>query len=154
MEDLACPECGAPLEEQDLRESLVCKSCKTKLRNPKYLNFLELLMYHDIVEDINFFDISLYRGEILKGEREDYDETDTDPSKFEKHKEVWDEFEDDIELKKALSSEAEIEEEAWKIFDPDISIDDDWEADEEDNSSDNKSKKKPRKKPRKKPKKK
>jgi hypothetical protein len=154
MEDLACPECGAPLEEQDLRESLVCKSCKTKLRNPKYLNFLELLMYHDIVEDIDFFDISLYRNEILKGEREDFDEHDPDPSKFEKHKEVWDEFEDDIELKKALNSESDIEDKAWKIFDPDISIDDDWEADKEDNGSDNKLKKKSKKKPKKKPKKK
>ena len=150
MEDLVCPKCGAPLEEQDLRESLVCKSCKTKLHNPKYLNFLELLMYHDIVEDIDFFDMNLYRDEILKGEREDYDDPDPDPSKFEKRKEVWDEFEDDIELKKALKSEDDIEDEAWKIFDPDISIDDEWEEDKEDNGSDKKSKKKLKKKSKKK----
>jgi len=153
MEDLICPECGAPLEEQDLRESLVCKSCKTKLHNPKYLNFLELLMYHDIVEDIDFFDMSLYRDEILKSEREDYDEPDLDPAKFEKRKEVWDEFEDDLELKEALSGKSDIEDEAWKIFDPDISIDDEWEEDEEDEEnkgSDKKSKKKLKKKSKKK----
>jgi hypothetical protein len=131
MEDLVCPECGAALNEDELRESLACKHCKTKLRDPKYLDFLELLVYNDIVDDIDFFDMSLYGDEILKDEREDYDEPDIDPSKFEKHKEVWDEFEDDIELKEGLKEDGDIEEEAWNIFDPDVPVDDDWDEDEE-----------------------
>jgi len=128
MEDLACPECGATLKEEDLRESLTCKSCKTKLRDPKYIDFLELLVYNDVVDDIDFFDMSLYGDEILKEEREDYDEPDIDPAKFEKRKEVWDEFEDDIELKEGLKDDTDIEDDAWDI-DPEVLEEDDLEDD-------------------------
>ncbi len=136
MEDLVCPECGSALNEADLRETLACKNCKTNLRDPKYLDFLELLVYNDIVDDIDFFDMSLYGDEILKDEREDYDEPDPDPSKFEKRKEVWDEFEDDIELKEGLRDDNDIEDEAWNIFDPDVPVDDDWDEEEEVDFSD------------------
>lgn len=134
MEDLVCPECGAPLEEEQLKENLYCKHCKTKLRDPKYIDFLELLVYHDVVDDIDFFDMSLYGEEILKEEREDYDEPDIDPSKFEKRKDVWDEFEDDIELREGLAEDSEIEDEAWDIFTDDVPLDDEWEEDEENNN--------------------
>ncbi|MDO9547863.1 MAG: hypothetical protein Q7J65_02730 [Candidatus Marinimicrobia bacterium] len=133
MEDLVCPECGVALNEADLRETLVCKSCKTKLRDPKYIDFLELLVYNDVVDDIDFFDMSLYGDEILKDEREDYDEPDIDPAKFEKRKEVWDEFEDDIELKEGLKDDSDIEDEAWNIFDDEAleedEVDDDLDVD-------------------------
>jgi len=132
MEDLVCPECNAPLEEKDLRESLVCKHCKTNLRDPKYLDFLELLVYHDIVDDIDFFDMSLYGDQILKEGREDYDEPEIDPAKFEKRKEIWDEFEDDIELQEDISEEENINNEAWNLFNPEVPADD-WEEDEEEN---------------------
>ncbi|MBN2601397.1 MAG: hypothetical protein JXR87_05355 [Candidatus Marinimicrobia bacterium] len=136
MEDLACPECGVPLSEADLREALVCKNCKTKLRDPKYIDFLELLVYNEVVDDIDFFDMSLYGDEILKDEREDYDEPDIDPSKFEKRKEVWDEFEDDIELKEGLQDDGDIEDEAWNIFDDEAleedELDDDLDIDSDD----------------------
>jgi len=137
MEDLVCPKCNAPLDEKELRKSLVCPHCKTNLRDAKYLDFLELLMFHDIVDDIDFFDVNLYRDEIIKDDREDYDEPDIDPSKFEKHKEVWDEFEDDMELKKGLVEDADIEDEAWNIFDPDVLVDEDWEE-ENGNTHDDK----------------
>lgn len=133
MEDLVCPECGVALNEADLRATLVCKSCKTKLRDPKYIDFLELLVYNDVVDDIDFFDMSLYGDEILKDEREDYDEPDIDPAKFEKRKEVWDEFEDDIELKEGLKDDSDIEDEAWNIFDDEAleedEVDDDLDVD-------------------------
>ncbi len=125
MEDLACPECGQPLSEEQLKKSLVCPHCKKNLRNPKYLNFLELLVFYDIVDDIDFFDMSLYGDEMLKEEREDYDEPDVDPSKFEKRKDVWDEFEDELDREKNLQGETE-ESDAWNIFEDDIIINDDW----------------------------
>ena len=125
MEDLACPECGQPLSEEQLKKSLVCPHCKKNLRNPKHLNFLELLVFYDIVDDIDFFDVNLYGDEMLKEEREDYDEPDVDPSKFEKHKDVWDEFEDELAREKNLKGETE-ESNAWNIFEDDIIIDDDW----------------------------
>ncbi|PIS30714.1 MAG: hypothetical protein COT43_01150 [Candidatus Marinimicrobia bacterium CG08_land_8_20_14_0_20_45_22] len=131
MEDLVCPECNHPLKEEDLKKSLICPHCKTNLRDPKYLDFLELLVFHDIVEDIDFFDMSLYGEEMLKSEREDYDEPDIDPSKFEKRKEVWDEFEDDTELNESLSEEAEAED-PWKLFGNDnLPNEDEW---DEENS--------------------
>lgn len=136
MEDLVCPECGAALNEADLRENLVCKLCKTKLRDPKYIDFLELLVYNDIVDDIDFFDMSLYGEEILKEEREDYDEPDIDPSKFEKRKEVWDEFEDDIELNEGLQDDSDIEEEAWDIIDPEVLEEDDIDDFDDDDYND------------------
>jgi len=125
MEDLVCPECGQPLSEEQLKKSLVCTHCKKNLRNPKYLNFLELLVFYDIVDDIDFFDVNLYGDEMLKEEREDYDEPDVDPSKFEKHKDVWDEFEDELDREKNLKGETE-ESNAWNIFEDNIIIDDDW----------------------------
>lgn len=131
MEDLVCPECGAPLKEEELKESLICPHCKTNLRDPKYLDFLELLVYYDIVEDIDFFDMSLYGEEMLKNEREDYDEPDIDPSKFEKKKEVWNEFEDDVELNENLADETEEVEDPWNLSDEDMPFEDDWNEDNE-----------------------
>jgi len=126
MEDLVCPECNVPLSEEELRHSLTCPNCKTNLRDSKYLDFLELLVYYDIVDDIDFFDMSLYGEEMLKNEREDYDEPDIDPSKFEKRKEVWDEFEDDVELNEDLAEEIEESEDPWNLSDNDIPFEDDW----------------------------
>jgi hypothetical protein len=123
MEDLNCPECGGSLTEDQLRESMICPHCKKNLRNPKYLDFLELLVFHDIVEDIDFFDMNLYGQEMLNEEREDYDEPDIDPSKFEKRKEIWDEFEDEIDPESELQEEENLDE-AWNIFDDDIPLDD------------------------------
>jgi hypothetical protein len=136
MEDLVCPECGAPLKEEELKESLICPHCKTNLRDSKYLDFLELLVYYDIVDDIDFFDMSLYGEEMLKNEREDYDEPDIDPSKFEKKKEVWDEFEDDIELNENLSEETEETEDPWNLVDNDIPFEDDWNEENDDRERD------------------
>jgi len=136
MEDLVCPECGAALKEEDLRKSLVCKNCKTKLRDPKYIDFLELLVYNDVVDDIDFFDMSLYGDEILKDEREDYDEPDIDPAKFEKRKEVWDEFEDDIELKEGLQIDGEFEDDVWNIIDPEVLEEDETDEDVDDKADD------------------
>jgi len=132
MEDLVCPECNAPLKEEDLKKSLVCPNCKTNLRDSKYLDFLELLVYYDIIDDIDFFDMSLYGKEMLEREHEDFDEEEIDPSKFEKKKEVWDEFEDDLELNENLTEEIESSDDAWDLSDTDIPFEDEWDEDNED----------------------
>jgi hypothetical protein len=129
MEDLVCPECNAPLKEEELKESLICPHCKTNLRDSKYLDFLELLVYYDIVDDIDFFDMSLYGEEMIRNEREDYDEPDIDPSKFEKKKEVWDEFEDDIDLNENLTEDTETVEDPWNLTEDDLPFEDDWNED-------------------------
>ncbi|HRS91180.1 MAG TPA: hypothetical protein P5028_03935 [Candidatus Marinimicrobia bacterium] len=136
MEDLVCPECNAPLKEEDLKQSLVCPNCKTNLRDSKYLDFLELLVYYDIIDDIDFFDMSLYGKEMLEHEHEDFDEEEIDPSKFEKKKEVWDEFEDDLELNENLAEEIESSDDAWDLSDTDIPFEDEWDEDNEDREED------------------
>ncbi len=136
MEDLVCPECNAPLKEEELKESLICPHCKTNLRDSKYLDFLELLVYYDIVDDIDFFDMSLYGEEMIRNEREDYDEPDIDPSKFEKKKEVWDEFEDDIDLNENLSEDTETVEDPWNLTEDDLPFEDDWNEDDNNQERD------------------
>lgn len=112
MEDLKCPECGEILTEEQLKESLVCPHCKTNLRDKKYIDFLELLVYNDIIDDVDFFDINLYKDEMLSTETEDYDESEIDPASFEKKKEIWSEFEDELEFEDQYNTE---DEEAWDI---------------------------------------
>ena len=125
MEDITCPECGGILTEEQLRESLVCPHCKTNLRNKKYIDFLELLVYHDIIDDVDFFDMNLYKDEMLSSETEDYDEPEIDPASFEKKREIWSEFEDELELEEEYS---ETEEDAWDI---EYDIDEEEENDED-----------------------
>ena len=138
MEDLVCPECGGPLSEENLKHSLVCPNCRKNLRDPKYLDFLELLVYYDIVDDIDFFDMNLYGDEIIQEEREDYDEPDVDPSKYEKHKEVWDEFEDELEREENIQEESESDD-VWNIVDGHLQLDEDDEGWDKDAENDKKS---------------
>ena len=56
LEGIICPVCESTLEELDLRESLTCVSCKTDLRDRKFLDFLEYLMANGIVDNLDFFD--------------------------------------------------------------------------------------------------
>ena len=65
MDDLLCPACALELTEEVLKKSLVCPHCKTKFRNQKYVDFLELLVFYDIVEDLDFMDINVYGEEWL-----------------------------------------------------------------------------------------
>ena len=60
LEGIICPNCGATLEEVDIKESLTCRHCKTDLKDRKYLDFLEYLMANGIIEDLDFFDQKVY----------------------------------------------------------------------------------------------
>ena len=59
-ESIICPNCGANIEEIDLREKLACPHCKKDLKDRNYLDFLEYLMANGIVENLDFFDASVY----------------------------------------------------------------------------------------------
>jgi len=144
MEDLACPACGENIKEEDLQKALVCPKCKTKLKNPKYIDFLELLVYYDIVDDIDFFDMNVYGDEIMSFDREEYDELDLSPDDFEATKEVWNEFEDDAELNDTHSSDTIIQS-SWNIFEDEVDTIDD-NADKLNDSQGKKNKKTPIKK--------
>jgi len=86
LEGIICPNCEAPLKEEDLKEKLVCVHCKTDLKDRKYLDFLEYLMTNGIVENLDFFDEDVYSEDIERLEPDE--EEDIDPSKFEKKKDL------------------------------------------------------------------
>ncbi len=133
LEGIICPVCESTLEEIDLKESLSCKSCKNDLRDRKYLDFLEYLMTNGIVEDLDFFDADVYSEDI---ERLDpSDEEDVDPAEFEKRKETFSLFENEIEQQKSREQEKEKKVIDYEEFE---GIEEDW---EEFNSRDFKEKK-------------
>lgn len=76
MEDIVCPNCGEELSEERLRKSLVCPNCATNLKDKKYMDFLEFLMVAEIVEDIDFFDESVYGDEYQRYEESEFDDQD------------------------------------------------------------------------------
>ncbi|MEE2876301.1 MAG: hypothetical protein VX822_00760 [Candidatus Neomarinimicrobiota bacterium] len=94
-EGLICPQCSSPLEEEDIKESLVCLNCKTDLQNATYLDFIEYLVANGIVKDIDFFDMKIYKDEIERLDPTDQEEVD--PQDFEKKKDTFSLFEEEVE---------------------------------------------------------
>ncbi len=94
LEGIICPVCGATLNEEDLRESLTCIHCKNDLHKREYLDFLEYLMTNGIVENLDFFDTDVYQEDIERLDPED--EEDVDPSEFEKKKDNFSLYENEM----------------------------------------------------------
>ena len=59
FEGLICPACSNPLDESILEENMICPHCNTKLKQKKFLAFLEYLMMQGLVTNIDFFDQSI-----------------------------------------------------------------------------------------------
>ncbi len=117
LEGIICPACESTLEEEDLKESLVCINCKTDLKDRKYLDFLEYLMTNGIVDNLDFFDAEVYSEEIER--LEPSDEEDVDPAEFEKKKDTFSFYENEMEI--------EQEDNDIKDFDEFEGINEDWE---------------------------
>tara|TARA_B100000959_G_C14604595_1_gene469520 strand:+ start:193 stop:597 length:405 start_codon:yes stop_codon:yes gene_type:complete len=118
FEGLICPACSTPLEEEMLEDKLVCPHCQTKLKQKKYLAFLEFLMMHGVVSNIDFFDQSLYGDEIKKTEEETELEDETNPDDYEDKAERIDLIEENVDLKEVTTNEEE-----FRVWD---GIDEDW----------------------------
>ena len=54
FEGLICPACSNPLDETILEENMICPHCNTKLKQKKFLAFLEYLMMQGLVTNIDF----------------------------------------------------------------------------------------------------
>ena len=119
LEGSICPICESTLEEVDLKESLICVHCKTDLRDRKFLDFLEYLMANGIVENLDFFDIDVYREDIERLDPED--EEEVDPSEYEKRKETFSLYENEMVQQQ---SKQEGEDTAYEEF---KGIEEDWE---------------------------
>ena len=119
LEGIICPVCEATLEEIDIKESLTCKNCKTDLKDRKYLDFLEFLMANGLVEDLDFFDQKVYSEDVERLEPDD--EEDVDPAEFEKKKDLFNIYENELHPKNVEENEGIKD---YTQFD---GINDDWE---------------------------
>ena len=116
-EGIICPNCGANIEEMDLHKKLACPHCKKDLKDRNYLDFLEYLMANGIVENLDFFDASVYSEDIERFDPEDED--DVDVTEHEKRKEVFNLYENEM-----VQQQEEEEEVNYKDFE---GLDEDWE---------------------------
>ena len=122
LEGIICPVCESTLEEVALKESLICKNCKSDLKDRKYLDFLEFLMANGLVEDLDFFDPKVYSEDVERLEPDD--EEDVDPAGFEKKKDIFSLYEGEMEMYKQKAKDDEIKgyedfegiEEEWEDF--------------------------------------
>ena len=122
LEGIICPNCGASLEDVDIKESLTCRYCKVNLKDRKYLDFLEYLMANGLIEDLDFFDQKVYSEDVERLEPDD--EEDVDPAEFEKKKDIFSLYESEMEMYKQKAEYEEIKgyedfegiEEEWEDF--------------------------------------
>lgn len=72
--ELLCPKCGEPLNKELLKKRLYCPHCKTNLKNDAYIDFLEYIVEQGIVDNVDFFDTSLFGNDFLKYEINEMDD--------------------------------------------------------------------------------
>ena len=127
FEGIICPVCSGSLQTDDFLKDIICPHCNTKLRQKKYLSFLEFLMMQGLVTDIDFFDESLYGHEIQKSETEEelLDET------------IHDEYEDKSEKMEFVDEKHQLKEDATdeEEFRKWEGIEEDWEDFNKENKS-------------------
>ena len=116
LEGIICPNCGANINELDLRKKLACPLCKKDLRDRSYLDFLEYLMTNGIVENLDFFDTAVYSEDIERFDQDDED--DVDITEHEKRKDTFNLYENE------MVKQQEEEEIDYKDFE---GLDEDWE---------------------------
>mgnify|MGYP001484794582 FL=1 len=129
FEGIICPVCSGPLKEENFLGAIVCPHCNTKLKQKKYLAFLEFLMMQGLVDDIDFFDESLYGHEIQKSETEEELLDETIHDEYEDKSEKMEFIDEKHQLKETDTNEEEFRK--WK------GIEEDWEDfNKKDNDSD------------------
>ena len=116
LEGIICPNCGANINEADLRKKLACPHCKKDLKDRSYLDFLEYLMTNGILENLDFFDTAVYSEDIERFDHEDED--DVEITEHEKRKDTFNLYENE------MVKQQEEEELDYKDFE---GLDEDWE---------------------------
>ncbi len=119
LEGIICPVCESTLDDEHLKETLVCVFCRTDLKDRKYLDFLEYLMTNGIVKNLDFFDTEVYSEDIERLSPDDDEEVD--PAEFEKKKDNFNFYENEIVHKPKADKEPDYEEfdglnEDWEEF--------------------------------------
>ena len=121
FEGLICPVCSNPLDEGMLEDKMVCPHCSTNLKQKKFLAFLEFLMMHGLVTNIDFFDQTIYGDEIKVTEEEKEQKDETNPDDYEDKASNMDLIEETPDLKEVTTDEEEFRhweglEEDWEEF--------------------------------------
>ena len=120
FEGLICPNCSSTLLEKNLKKVLACTLCKVNFKQKQFLGFLEYLMMQGIVQDIDFFDSTLYGDEIQIRTTEMKElEDETNPEDYEDKTDRLNHYDEKTDLKEVTTDEEEFRE--WD------GIDDDWE---------------------------
>ena len=120
FEGLICPACSGQLKEEELKEQLICLTCKTNLKQKKFLAFLEYLMMVGIVSDLDFFDETLYGDEIEHKTIEEKELEDfTNPEDYEDKSEKLKNYDESVDLKEVTTDE-----ESFRVWE---GVDEDWE---------------------------
>jgi len=120
FEGLICPACSGQLNEEELKEQLICLTCKTNLKQKKFLAFLEYLMMVGIVSDLDFFDETLYGDEIEHKTLEEKELEDfTNPEDYEDKSEKLKNYDEAVDLKEVTTDE-----ESFRVWE---GVDEDWE---------------------------
>ena len=123
LENLICPNCSSTIDENTIaEENLICPHCKVNWKQKKFLSFIEYLMEQGFIEDIDFFDKSLYGDEIqLKTIEEKELDDETNPDDFEDVADKIELIDETADLKEVTTDEQEFRkwdgiEEDWQEF--------------------------------------
>ncbi len=119
FEDLICPNCGNELSSEDITRKLSCPHCKVNFHQQKFTGFLEYLIMNGIIDEVDFFDKTIYGEEINHtSETEEELRDETNPNEYEENRtkiEYMDKQED--------LNEVTTDEEEFRKWD---GIDEDW----------------------------
>ncbi len=119
FEEIICPNCGSTLSTEDLKKILRCSICKVNFHNQKYVGFLEYLMMNGYIQELDFFDKTVYGDEINHtSETEEELRDETNPNEYEENRNKIKYMERTEDLKEVTTDEEEFRK--WE------GIDEDW----------------------------
>jgi len=103
----------------DLRKNLRCSVCKVNFHQNRYVGFLEYLMMNGYVQELDFFDKTVYGDEINHtSETEEELRDETNPNEYEENRNKIKYMERTEDLKEITTDEEEFRK--WE------GIDEDW----------------------------
>jgi hypothetical protein len=119
FEEIICPNCGSVIPQEDLMKLLKCKICKANFHQQKYVGFLEYLMMNGLIQEVDFFDKTVYGDEINHtSETEEELKDETNPNEYEEDRNKIKYMERTEDLKEVTTDEEEFRK--WE------GIDEDW----------------------------
>jgi len=131
FEEIICPNCGSTLSKEGLSKSLKCSTCKANFHQQKYVGFLEYLMMNGFIQELDFFDKTVYGDEISHtSETEEELRDETNPNEFEENRNKIKYMERTEDLKEVTTDEEEFRK--WD------GIDEDWQEFNKKNNEEDK----------------